>query len=379
MYPVQYLTAGALVLVAVFAVVARGGSAAWARSELQFASFAIAALVTGWLGSSARTPRITAAIVVCCGIPVWGAMQLMLGTSVYEFATRNAVLDGAMFAALFFIALQIFENPTLLRRLLEVLFVLAFVAAIAMLVCPVPPWIEGWQYCVFVELMLPVGLYLSITAKDRRLTYSWATMAATVVASALLTGSRAGCALIAVEVAIVPATRLMRGAWRPIAFTLVLVGVFASGVGLRQLAARFASETGIRNRSEMVTFAVTMTRDRPVTGFGLGSFGKLYPARVLMDDGAGRNHVHNDWAEWAATGGVPLLAMYVALFGLTLPLMLRNVWAIGVAAMCLHALVDFPFEIPGLLVLNAILLGAATAAQGDGESNTSAAVRNVLA
>src|SRR5579864_6219748 len=120
-YQVQYVGAGALLLVAISAVIALGGTAAWARSGIQFASFTIAALGTGWLIASARAPHISAAMVICCAIPVWGALQLMLGTSVYDFATRNAILDSAVFGTLFFIAVQTFENPTLRRRLLEIL------------------------------------------------------------------------------------------------------------------------------------------------------------------------------------------------------------------------------------------------------------------
>src|SRR5437867_5238554 len=87
-YQVEHITAGALLLVAISAVAALGGTAAWARSGIQFASFAIAALAIGWLISAQRAPRINAAVVVCCAIPVWGALQLMLGISAHDFATR---------------------------------------------------------------------------------------------------------------------------------------------------------------------------------------------------------------------------------------------------------------------------------------------------
>jgi len=377
-YQVQHLTAGALLLVAISAVVALGGTAAWARSGIQFASFTIAALATGWLIASARAPRISAALVVCCGIPVWGALQLMLGASVYDFATRNAILDSAVFGALFFIAVQTFENPNLRRRLLEILFVFGFLVSAAALLWPITQFIDGGHFCVFIELLLPIGLYLSTagvdpstTGRDKRISYVWAALCASLVASVIITGCGAGCALIAAEIVAVPLIRVVggrvdkkscaRGVWMPIASMLLLVAVFAAAVGWQPLASRFDSGDLSHGRSELVAAAVHMARDRPLTGFGLGSFEAVYPTYVLIDNGLQANHAHNDWAEWAATGGLPLLVLYVAVFGLTLPLLVRRIWAIGVLAMCLHALVDFPFEIPALLVLNAILLGAASA------------------
>lgn len=363
------MTAGALLLVAVAAVVTLGGTAAWARSGIQFASFAIAALGTGWLIASERTPRVTAAIVLSTAIPMWGALQLMLGTSVSDYATRNAILDSAAFTALFFIAGQTLENREVRRRLLNLLFLLAFLVSAGALLWPRMPVIDRTDYCIFVELLLPVGLYRICTANRRHSAYIWAVLSAVVVASGLITGSGVGCGLIAAETAAVPVVAVVqrrasvRHTWIPIAAMLALIAIFAAGVGREQLTARFASGDPAGGRSELVASAVNMARDRPWTGFGLGSFEAAYPTYALIDNGRRVNHAYNDWAEWTATGGLPLLAMYLAVFGLTLPLLVRHPWAIGVAAMCLHALARFPFEIPALMVLNAILMGAA--ASGD--------------
>lgn len=367
-YGIQQLTAGALLLVAISAVLALGGTAAWARSGIQFASFTIAALGTGWLIASARAPRMSAAMVVCCAIPLWGAVQLMLETSVYNFATRDGILDSAVFATVFFIAVQTFENAKLRRRVLQILFILAFLASVAALFSPLMQVIDRNHYCVLMELLLPIGLYLATEERDARGSYVWAVQCASIVASALITGSVAGCALIAAEIAAVVLIRMgHRPAMNhrsslPIASMIALVAVFAAAAGWRQLASRFDHGDLPDGRSELVAAAVHMARDRPLTGFGLGSFQAAYPSYAVIDNAQRANHAHNDWAEWAATGGLPLLAMYAMVFGLTLPLLVRKIWPIGVLAMCLHALVDFPFEIPALLVLNAILLGAATAA-----------------
>jgi len=366
-YLVEHITAGALLLVAIYGVIALGGSAAGAHSAIEFASFAIAALVIPWLILSERSPRIPAVMVVCSAIPVWGALQLMLGVSASDFDTRNAILDGAVFAALFFISAQMLRDSKLRRRVLEVLFVLGFAASAAALVSPLIRQVDRGHYCAFVELLLPIGLYLLCDATQKRMRYVWAVLATSLIASALITGSRAGCAIVILEVVAVPMVMYARGHTRvreartPIFAMAGMVAIFAVSVGYEQLASRFESGDPANGRNELVAAAMRMAGDRPWTGFGLGSFGAVYPAYTMLGGGLPVSHAYNDWVEWTATGGVPLLALYLTLFGLMLPLMLRYAWAIGAAAMCLHALADFPFEIPALLVLNAILLGAASA------------------
>lgn len=360
-FEVQQLTAGGLLLVAISAVAALGDATALVRSSIQFASFAIAALGTGWLIASERAPRISAALVVCAVIPLWGALQLILGTSAYGFGTRNAILDTAVFCALFFAAVQTFGNTQLRRRLLQILFAFGSLVSVAViLACGAHP-VDGGHYCVFIELLLPIGLWLATERPGfHRMSFVWAVLCATLVSSAIISGSRAGIALIAAEILAVafirPHSRM------PLAFLLVLVSVFAAAVGWEQLSSRFGQDHSLQARAPLVAAAVDMARDRPLTGYGLGSFEIVYPAYALINGGARANHAYNDWAEWAATGGLPVLALYITMFGLMLPVLTRKWWAIGVVAMCLHGLVDFPFEIPALLVLNAILMGAASGA-----------------
>jgi hypothetical protein len=73
------------------------------------------------------------------------------------------------------------------------------------------------------------------------------------------------------------------------------------------------------------------------------------------------NHAHNDWAEWAAEGGVlfdlPLLAMALA----SAAFARRSPWGLGVAIVFLHSLVDFPLQKTALAILTFFLAGALAA------------------
>jgi hypothetical protein len=56
------------------------------------------------------------------------------------------------------------------------------------------------------------------------------------------------------------------------------------------------------------------------------------------------NHAHNDWAEWAADGGIPLAALLAVFATATALVTRRRLWLLGVPAVFAHALVDFPLQ-----------------------------------
>jgi O-antigen ligase len=86
-----------------------------------------------------------------------------------------------------------------------------------------------------------------------------------------------------------------------------------------------------------------MAKHRPLTGFGLGTFSDVYPRYAIKDFPFYANHVNNDWAEFAADGGVPFLLLVLIPFAAAVPAAIRNPWGLGLIAIVLHACVDFPF------------------------------------
>jgi O-antigen ligase len=64
---------------------------------------------------------------------------------------------------------------------------------------------------------------------------------------------------------------------------------------------------------------------------------------ALYDDGTWVNQAHNDYLEWAAEGGIPYAFVMLVLIGWSIRPAVRSIWGIGLLAMCLHALVDYPF------------------------------------
>jgi O-antigen polymerase len=116
-------------------------------------------------------------------------------------------------------------------------------------------------------------------------------------------------------------------------------------------------------RREILQSSVAMFRERPGTGFGLGTWAVAYPGYALYDDGLFVNQAHNDWAQWAVEGGLPLLAAMVAFAALLARPAWRSIWGLGLLAVLLHCLVDYPMHSgrAGGLVLRH---GGAAAAEG---------------
>jgi len=104
-----------------------------------------------------------------------------------------------------------------------------------------------------------------------------------------------------------------------------------------------------------------MIRDRPWMGFGLGTWSTAYPGYALFDNGLFANQAHNDWAQWAAEGGLPFFFMMLSIAIWSVRAAARSVWGVGIVAVFLHCLVDYPIQRPALAGLFFVLLGVLAA------------------
>ena len=104
--------------------------------------------------------------------------------------------------------------------------------------------------------------------------------------------------------------------------------------------------------------AVDMAKHRPLTGYGLGTFTEVYQQHAIKDFPVYANHAHNDWAEFAADGGVPFLLLVFVPFAAAIPTAIRHPWGLGLIAVMLHACVDYPFPREAISGWMFALLGA---------------------
>lgn len=115
----------------------------------------------------------------------------------------------------------------------------------------------------------------------------------------------------------------------------------------------------------------------PLVGSGLGTFRESYRRVQPVDERGGYiSHAHNDPLELLVTGGAVGFLLGLAGFLSTVWILTRawwreahrdqSVWILGgvagVVAVTLHSLIEFPFTIPAIPAVLAILLGASWSA-----------------
>jgi len=357
----------------------------WALSLLQAGVFLTAAL---WILDWARRPRKihTAGLLVplTCA-PLWGLLQLALGTTVYRFNTWEEILFWFSLLAAVFLALQALADAAVRARFLTAL--LYFGAAISILGTiqlftsggkifwwfdsgypdAFGPFVYYNNYAAFAELLLPLAIYRALRDKRRGAVY--AILAGVIYASVIASNSRAGAILCTALLFAVPTLAVLKqtsGARHLMLTTgtlLAAAAVFTAVVGWGRLLERLRYPDPFVHRREMLLSSLEMAKERPWMGFGLGTYQEAYPAYALFDIGRIVNHAHNDWAEWLAEGGVPFLAITLVFAALTVGPAIRSVWGLGLLSVYLHALVDYPMQRLGLALWIFVLAAAVTAAE----------------
>jgi hypothetical protein len=344
---------------------------AWAAQAFQAGVFLLLAATTLAASADARAAplRLGPCLVWC--IPLWGLLQILFRVTNSTADTREATLRWGALAAVFFLARLIGRN-----RLDRQIFlgVFAGFATVLGTLCLTQVFTSQgrvlWffetgyddyvygtfpyynNYAQFVELAIPVLLWRALSDPQRAWGYTVAVGA--LYASVIGATSRAGTVLCTLELLVVPAMAVVRlrgpdsgvssrSAARVLAAVPLLALVFTLVVGWERVWSRFAQDDPFLGRREYLQSAVRMTADRPVAGFGLGTFTAVYQRYAVRDFPCYANHAHNDWAEMASEGGLVFLALVAIPFLAAVPMAVRHPWGLGLIAVMLHACVDYPF------------------------------------
>jgi O-antigen ligase len=317
--------------------------------------------------------------------PVWGVVQLMAHTTASSVETREAVLRWGAMAGVFYLSQVIARTRTARHRMLTAFLV--FATAMAVLCVTQLFTSDGlvlWtfptgytnvyatfpsydRYAQFVELALPIALWRAV----REGWHSWwyGLSGGLLYASTIGSASRTGTALCTAELVAVllirliklraPATAISpRAAIATLAMVPVLAAAFTLAVGWERVWLRFQQNKDLYAvRREYLVAALDMAKRRPLIGYGLDTFPLVYPRYAIKDYPFYANHAHNDWAEFAADGGVPFLLLVLIPFAAAIPTAIRNPWGIGLLAILLHACVEFPFPRPAVSCWMFALLG----------------------
>jgi O-antigen ligase len=208
-----------------------------------------------------------------------------------------------------------------------------------------------------VELALPIALWRALREGWRSW---WYVLAAGVLYSSVIgSASRAGAVLCTAELLALlviglvklrdPQTGLPTRTTASILVTVPLMAaILTFAVGWGHVWLRLQENDSYLLRRELTISTVNMAKDRPLTGFGLGTFPLVYPRYAITDFHGLVNHAHDDWAEFAADGGIPFLLLIFIPFAAAIPSAVRNPWALGLVGIMLHACVDYPFPRPAV-------------------------------
>jgi len=357
--------------------------AKWATTIPEVLSLALLAAWSVWALLKKQELRLSAALIPLAGVILLACLQLGFNTTVYQWPTRLSLFYWSGNFAIFFCGLQFLADPSFRDRYLRFLTYFGFGVALLSTIqaltsqgkvywffttkyTPEPvfgPFLYRNQYAAFMELLLPVAIYFAITSRKRR--FVFLAIAAVMYGSVIFCASRAGFLLCTVELAAVPLiafrrhggfsrAQLINGGLALIALLLWL----AIPAGPDVLIRKFGSADPYTIRREFNASSLRMIQARPVLGFGLGNWPTAYPGFATFDDGLFANQAHNDWAQWAVEGGIPLFILMLGLGLWGARAGFRTGWGFGIPIVFVHCFSDYPIQRPGVAVLFFLILAA---------------------
>jgi O-antigen ligase len=358
---------------------------AWALQSFQIGIYALLAvylLVGIRQGKEQFADGLTPWLVYL--IPLWGLIQILAHTTASSVETRGAVLRWGALAAVFFLSQTVARTRTARRNILSSFLLFATMMAVLCLaqlftsdgrvlwIFPTgyPDVYATFQsynnYAQFVELALPIALWRALREGWRSWWYALAggVLYASVIGSASRTGTGL-CTAELLAMLIIGLVKLRdpetgspsRSTTAILVMIPVLAAAFTLAVGWERVWLRFRQNDPYLVRREFIEAAVDMAKHRPLTGYGLGTFPEVYQRYAVRDFPFYANHAHNDWAEFAADGGIPFLLFVLIPFAAAVPAAVRNPWGLGLIAIMLHACVDYPFPRPAVSGWMFVMLG----------------------
>jgi O-antigen ligase len=392
-YSFRVFSAIALFVLIAFAVLAFGAVDLWAQVIFETGVFLLSAVWIVRMGLG-RARLVWNPIWAPWGVAaLWTWLQFGLGLSVNRYRTEAEALKWLALWLLLVIACQVFVDDSIKTRFNLGMVWFGFALCIFGLVqhftsprmvywlIPVAsgkvfgPFINANHFATLMELIVPCALLLALRVSEQRLIYI--VLANLILASVVVSASRAGVLLVAGETVVVlgaaallpPRSGRRRDKKR---FLLPAAGLAAAALlsfyvsSSRGLFERFQEEQpyGLRWTVARATWRLFLTR--PWTGYGAGTFDQVYPSAAPFDAGLFWAHAHNDPAEFAMEWGV----IGLAVLGATICLLFirrwpRNLWltvVLPAMAVLVHSWFDFPLQIPAVAAVWFTTLAQLTAA-----------------
>jgi O-antigen ligase len=305
-------------------------------------------------------------MLIVAPLSLWGAAQLLAHASVVPYRTQHDAVMWALCGVAFLLGSQILSDRSARHAFLNVLMWggtgLAGLAILQFYSDPlrvywVFPVIGGGmgtfhyrnQFAAFMELTAAISLWRILVGNPVSGAISFAVM----FAATLTSESRSGLLLMTVElVAFLLLAAFSRRTGSQSVLRAGILILFAAGAilvaGIQPTLERLEQSTTADARLTFSRSTIQMIKERPWSGFGMGTWPMVYPRFATMDNGLIVNEAHDDWLQWASEGGIPFALLMVALvIWLAVPAV-DSVWGIGLLIVMAHSAVDYLLRDPVL-------------------------------
>jgi O-antigen ligase len=379
-----------------FGPLAFGAVEPWAIFTLQFAAVALLAI---WTVRQVRSGQfILVSNPVFLPMCIFGALVgiQLIGTSAYRHATYSGFLLYVAYGIVCFLIAQALNRSTQVRRLttgfvvygscMAMFAVLESLSSGGKLYWIRTPRFGGWIYGPYVnhnhyaglmEMLAPIPLVFAFSryAHGRK---QWlaASAAAFMGATIFLSGSRGGMAAFAVQVTIffwlLFRERTRNGVALLLGGFLLLALASIAWIGGSEVAARLATLGPTKHadlaadiRLKIYADSFHMFAQRPILGWGLGTFPTVYPQFRSFYTNSFVNAAHNDYLQFLTETGVPGFAIAIWFLVAAIRPAIRKTknWPsdvngavslaalLGISGILVHSLVDFNLQIPANAML----------------------------
>jgi len=365
----------------------------WAWSAVQCGIFLIAALRL--LERDPIELRIIYLPLTMAG--VWPMLQVATGHTLARPETWMAVLTWETFLVIFLLACELLTEAKALIWFLKIVSLGGSLLAVLSIaqdysspgkifwIFPsgyaadvLGPFVNRNQFAAWLELLVPVTLYLAVT--DRRFVVLYGTGAAIMISSVIASGSRAGSFLVVAESVGVMLLFIARNNFPRKAMVIRsvqlagLASIAIAVVGSETLRTRLESFGPEPLRMDALKASMQMTADHPWLGIGLGAWSTVYPRYATIDTGVFMNQAHNDWIQWAAEGGIPFVLLLAILATMLWKPAFRSIYGLGIISFLAHAFLDYPMQQRPVLACWFFAIAGATVAESSLRSRVTGSI-----
>jgi O-antigen ligase len=335
--------------------------------------------------------------------------QIALGISAYSYVTKYEALHYVAYGIVLLVAAESVRDESVRKRFALAMLAFGVAYAFFALVQEATPngkifwlhrpefngsiygsYVNRNHYAGLMEMLVPVPLVLSMGHLLKGGQRTLAAFCAVLMGSTIfLSGSRGGMIAFALQIVLFAALTLMQRKNLRIAIALVsvclLVLLFLFFIGRGQVLGRLR-DLAPGTRLNMTLDCLKMFSDRPIAGWGLGTFPIVYPKYRSFYTSLFINEAHDDYAqllaEMGSVGFVLMIWFVVCLY--------RYRWArsrrwefkwdgalslsalLGCSGILFHSFVDFNLQIPANAAVFYALCGMATCNREKAGTNTTA-------